>query len=133
MTHRLRKHDDYQRVYKASRKHFTKQFAYFYALRPALGPDGKPTRSDTPGPRIGLTVPKVFGKAVDRNRIKRRLREAVRKALPLLNVPVDVILHPRRTLLTLDFTILESELAAIFRAVESAAHKSQTKNTTPQP
>jgi ribonuclease P protein component len=132
MTYRLRKHDDYQRVYKVARKQFTKQFAYFYALRPALGPDGKPTRSDTPGPRIGLTVPKAFGKAVDRNRIKRRLREAVRRALPLLTAPVDVILHPRRTLLTLDFTLVGREVSSIFRAIESAAHKSRPSNTEPQ-
>ena len=30
---RLRKHADYQRVYKASRKQFAKQMSFFFALR----------------------------------------------------------------------------------------------------
>src|ERR1700728_3420228 len=99
---RLRKHSDYQRVYKASRKQFAKQMTYFFTLRPQLGPDGTPLRdADAASPRIGLTVGKVMGKAVDRNRIKRRMREAVRKNLPTLTTPVDVVLHSRRSVLDL--------------------------------
>jgi ribonuclease P protein component len=113
-AHRLCKHADYQLVYKAGRKQFGKQLAYFYAARPA------DRRSATTGPRIGLTVPKALGKAVDRNRIKRRLREAVRAALPLLTAPVDVILHPRRSVIDLDFAQLKREVATIFRAVQAA-------------
>ena len=102
ITFRLRKHADYQRVYKASRKQFAKQMSYFYTLRPQLGPDGTPLRNaDASTPRVGLTVGKVMGKAVDRNRIKRRMREAVRKNLPTLSSPVDVILHPRRSVIDL--------------------------------
>jgi len=112
LAHRLRQHADYQRVYKAGRKQFAKQMAYFFALRAADAP------SPTAGPRIGLTVPKALGKAVDRNRIKRRLREAIRRALPRLTVAVDVVLHPRRSVLTLDFAIIEQEVAEIFRAIE---------------
>jgi ribonuclease P protein component len=115
--HRLRKHADYQLVYKAARKQFSRQIAYFHALRPA----GR--RSDTPGPRIGLTVPKALGKAVDRNRIKRRMREAVRAALPLLTAPVDVILHPRRSVIDADFVLLQREVAQIFRAVQAACNR----------
>jgi ribonuclease P protein component len=116
-THRLRKHADYQLTYKAGRKQFSKQIAYFHALRPA------DRRSDTPGPRIGLTVPKALGGAVDRNRIKRRMREAVRAALPLLQSPVDVILHPRRSVIDLDFTLLKQEVAQIFRSVQAACDR----------
>ena len=116
-THRLRKHADYQLVYKAGRKQFGKQLAYFHALRPA------DRRSETPGPRVGLTVPKALGKAVDRNRIKRRLREAVRAALPLLTSPVDVVLHPRRSVIDLDFTHLKREVTTIFRSVQAACDR----------
>jgi ribonuclease P protein component len=123
LTHRLRKHADYQIVYKAGRKQFSKQIAYFHALRPALGQDGQARRSDTPGPRIGLTVPKALGKAVDRNRIKRRMREAVRAALPLLHAPVDIILHPRRSVITLEFNQLQREIAQIFRSVQAACDR----------
>jgi ribonuclease P protein component len=113
-THRLRKHADYQLVYKAGRKLFAKQIAYFYAIRP----EGR--RSDTPGPRVGLTVPKALGGAVDRNRIKRRMREAIRHKLALITSPVDVILHPRRSVIDLEFSQLEREVAQIFRSVQAA-------------
>jgi ribonuclease P protein component len=127
---RLRKHADYQRVYKASRKQFGKQMAYFFTLRHPLGPDGTPIRSvNLNAPRIGLTVPKVLGNAVDRNRIKRRMREAVRTQLPLLHAPVDVVLHPRRTVIDLDFAALKLEVATVFRAIQ----RNSAKSPAPQP
>ena len=121
---RLRKHADYQRVYTSSRKQFTKQMAFFYSLRPSEGPDGKARRSDTPGARVGLTVGKVLGNAVERNRIKRRLRECVRRHIGTLSYPVDVILHPRRTVLEMDPKKLDAEVAQIFRIVEGSLRKS---------
>jgi ribonuclease P protein component len=127
---RLRKHADYQRVYKASRKQFAKQMSYFFTLRPLLGPDGTPLRdADASSPRVGLTVGKVMGKAVDRNRIKRRMREAVRKNLATLSTPVDVILHPRRSVIDLDFTILEREVGTVFRAIQKAAERQPRDHT----
>src|ERR1700759_2909113 len=130
-TYRLRKHADYQLVYKSGRKQFAKNFAYFHAVRPS------DRRSDTAGPRVGLTVPKALGGAVDRNRIKRRLREAVRHNLGLLSAPLDVILHPRRVVMEMEFPALEREVAVIFRAVQAAfdrgAGSKQPGAREPQP
>ncbi|WP_263382734.1 ribonuclease P protein component [Granulicella arctica] len=123
-TFRLRKHADYQIVYKASRKQFAKQMTYFFTVRTAA-----PGEDLTP--RVGLTVGKVMGKAVDRNRIKRRMREGIRRHLPLLRIPVDVILHPRRTVLTLDFATLEREIAQVFRAIQKTAERQQSAQPTP--
>jgi ribonuclease P protein component len=118
---RLRKHADYQGVYSASRKQFSKQMSYFFRIRPAMGRDGEAVRDVAPtAPRVGLTVGKVMGKAVDRNRIKRRMREAVRRQIALLDVPVDVVLHPRRSVIDLEFSLLEREVASVFRAVRKS-------------
>ena len=114
---RLRKHADYQRVYNSSRKQFSKQMSFFYSLRP------EDRRSDTAGPRIGLTVGKVMGKAVDRNRIKRRMRECIRRNIRLITAPVDVILHPRRVVIELEFARLDREVAQVFRGIQAAIAK----------
>src|SRR5580658_7397713 len=98
---RLRKHADYQRVYQRSRKHFSPSMTYFFAER-ASGLDSQPAI----GPRVGLTAGRVLGKAVERNRIKRRMRQAVRLSLGLLTRDVDVVLHPRRSVLTAEFARL---------------------------
>jgi ribonuclease P protein component len=120
---RLRKHADYQRVYGSSKKQFSKQIAFFYSLRPLTGPDGKVHRSETMGPRIGLTVGKVMGKAVDRNRIKRRMRECIRRSAGLITAPVDVVLHPRRVVIDIEFASLEREVAQVFRTIQAAIDK----------
>ena len=111
---RLRKHADYQCVYQRSRKHFSASMTYFFADRVSNPPTG---------PRVGLTAGRVLGKAVERNRIKRRMREAVRLNLALLTRDVDVVLHPRRTVLTAEFGGLQSEVCRIFAVVEKAREK----------
>ena len=73
-----------------------------------------------------------MGKAVDRNRIKRRMREAVRRNLALLNAPVDVILHPRRSVIDLDFATLDREVAQVFRAIQRAIQQKPAR-TLPEP
>jgi ribonuclease P protein component len=108
---RLRKHADYQRVYQSSRKHFSPSMTYFFADRTAC-----PAVS---GPRVGLTAGRVLGKAVERNRIKRRMREAVRLNLALLTRDVDVILHPRRAVMTAEFARLHGEVSKIFSVIEN--------------
>jgi ribonuclease P protein component len=79
-----------------------------------------------PGPRVGLTAGKVLGKAHERNRIKRRMREALRRHVELLPEGFDLILHPRRTVLTLEFGKLEEEVVRILhQARAEAARMSQ--------
>ena len=127
---RLRKHADYQRVYGSSKKQFSKQIAFFYSLRPLTGPDGRVLRPERTGPRIGLTVGKVIGKAVDRNRIKRRMRECIRHNAGLITSPVDVVLHPRRVVIDMEFASLEREVAQVFRTIQVALDKQAAKAAT---
>ena len=127
-SHRLRKHPDYQRVYKtAGRKQWARQIAWFSLVREPGSVAA--LRSGTEGPRVGLTVPKALGKAVDRNRIKRRLREIVRQTLPALGgLPVDVVLHPKRNVLEEDFAALTREVLGIFKSVHGRATRPQDRS-----
>jgi ribonuclease P protein component len=121
---RLRRHADYQRVYQASRKHFSPSMSYFYALRTSPEAVGGMKQPVLPhGPRVGLTAGKVLGKAVDRNRIKRRMRAVVRRNIHKLTADVDVVLHPRKFVITLEYAKLESEVGQIFAKVQSMLDK----------
>lgn len=64
--------------------------------------------------RIGFTVPKALGKAVARNRLKRRLREAVKTQMATLPANWLVVFNPRRSLLKAPFDDLCREVARIF-------------------
>ena len=50
-------------------------------------------RSDEPASRVGLIVSKAVGNAVNRNRVKRRLRHLAAAALPAAAFPVDVVVR----------------------------------------
>ena len=112
---RLRKHADYQRAYAASRKRQSASMSWFLAPQtPAYSGAEFPA-----GPRVGLTAGKVIGKAHERNRIKRRMKEALRRHLDLLPPACDLILHPRRTVLTIEFTKLEAEIVRILQQAKT--------------
>lgn len=64
--------------------------------------------------RFGFTVPRAVGKAVKRNRIKRRLREAVRSQLQVLQGEWAVVFNPRRSVLSAPFDDLCREVGRIF-------------------
>lgn len=111
---RLCKHADYQRAYSVARKKQSTSMSWF--LAPQSPDDPRST-----GPRVGLTVGKVLGMAHDRNRIKRRLREVLRRHLDLLPTGVDLILHPRRSVLTIEFSKLEGEVVRILQQANADA------------
>jgi ribonuclease P protein component len=105
----LLRHSDFERVYKQGRRHFAAHVTVFY-LRRAEG-----------GPRIGFTVPRALGGAVERNRMRRRLREAVRRRDPGMLGAVDVVMNPKKSVLTADFAELEKEIGRAFEVIRKGA------------
>ena len=79
---------------------------------------------------MGLTAGRVLGNAVERNRIKRRMRQAIRHAQAELTASVDVILHPRRTVLEAKFCQIERDVQRAFLAVQAAMEASGQAKTS---
>jgi len=106
---RLRKHADFDKVYGSGRRLFSAHITVFF-LRLDSGPA-----------RVGFTVTRALGNAVERNRIRRRLREAARLNLGRLGNAVDVVIHPKKSALAASFAELQDEVARAFEKIGSAA------------
>ena len=124
----LLRHADFQRVYQAGGRQFTGNMTVFFLRRPT-GTDDAIADSSL---RVGFTVGKVLGGSVERNRIKRRMREAVRTSWPAVDAPVDVVFHPRKSVLKMPYGEVASEVArglqlAIQRAREAQPGQSASK------
>lgn len=73
---------------------------------------GVSREADGDGLRLGLTVTKRVGTAVERNRIKRRLRPACEQALfQFGDMDIDIVIIARRSILDIDYADLIIELA----------------------
>jgi ribonuclease P protein component len=129
---RLRKHADYLRAYAAGRKRHSAAMSWFLAPAPQAALQTTEGASAPAASRVGLTVGKIMGKAHERNRIKRRMRELLRRHVEMLPAGFDLILHPRRQVLTAEFTKLDDEIVRILgqanaeaaRMTHSVQHKS---------
>lgn len=129
-TARLLRHADFERVYKQGRRHFSASMTVFYWPRPDpqgsvvqqnAGAEAKAKKSVPSAPhglRVGFTVGRVLGGAVQRNRMKRRLREAVRMSRPLGAISADVVINPKKSLLTTDFSNVLNEVTRAFAVIE---------------
>jgi ribonuclease P protein component len=104
---RLRQRPEFLRVAKGERFH-----SRAFSLQAA-------PRDKVEGPaRFGFTVTRKAGGAVERNRMRRRLREALRRAAPLEARPgFDYVIVARRSSLDAGFDQLVSELARALRLV----------------
>ena len=102
---RLLRRADFQRVYEFGRRQFTGNMTVFF-LRRTDSPDESESSV-----RVGFTVGRALGGAVERNRIRRRMREAARLSWPALAVPVDIVFHPRKPVLDMPFEDVAQEVA----------------------
>ncbi|MGB8115578.1 MAG: ribonuclease P protein component [Candidatus Sulfotelmatobacter sp.] len=123
---RLLRHADFERVYKDGRRHFSASITVFYLPRMPCAEKGK-AAAEAQGLRVGFTVGRGLGGAVQRNRMKRRLREAVRMSWPSSGVAADVVINPKKSLLKVDFAEVLEEIRRAFGMVEKKL--AQTRST----
>jgi ribonuclease P protein component len=119
---RLLRHVDFERVYKQGRRHFSASMTVFYLRRPEAVAAGAKAPQ---GLRIGFTVGRALGGAVQRNRMKRRLREAVRLSMPANTPGADVVINPKRGLLTVDFEVVVNEVRQAFVVIQKKLRNPQ--------
>ena len=98
---RLKNSAEFQSVYKGGERRDSRSFVVFL-LANGLGSS-----------RVGLTTSRKIGIAVERNRIRRRIREILRLAWPLVPVGVDIVVNPRRSAGGREFAELRAELLSL--------------------
>jgi ribonuclease P protein component len=98
---RLRNADEFKAVYERGARKVSRSFVLF-ALPNSLGYS-----------RFGLTTPRKLGKAHDRNRIKRRVREILRTSRSQIPSGFDFVVNPRRSANDRQYDELRSELLAL--------------------
>jgi ribonuclease P protein component len=101
-------------VYRAGRSVANKYVVLYYFER---SEPGSP-RAES-GPRVGFSVSKRLGSAVDRNRIKRFLREAFRMNSQSLRGNMDLVFVARAPMVELlaagGLGAVEDKMAEVFR------------------
>ncbi|HLG96317.1 MAG TPA: ribonuclease P protein component [Bryobacteraceae bacterium] len=82
---RIRRTSDFRRAYTQGKRIAGQYFTAFCLKVP-----------QNVGPRFGFTLPRALGKAVVRNRVKRRLREILRMRVEEFGPEWDIVINPRR-------------------------------------
>ena len=103
---RILKPRDFRKVYDEGTRMTSPSFAAFLLRTTPAGSTGA-------GPHFGFTTPRALGKAVVRNRVRRRMREAVRLEQHLFAPGWSIVFNPRRTLAGVPFEALRKEVARV--------------------
>jgi ribonuclease P protein component len=80
--------------------------------------------------RFGFTITRQVGKAVERNRIKRRLKAAVARAVSHARVDCDYVLIARRVALAQPFDALLADVVAAFDCIHRSPPERRRRKET---
>jgi ribonuclease P protein component len=131
---RLLKRVEYEAVYGAGQRRSSPQFSVFFRANTALPKEAigrEPLREGSSvgalaasrNSRFGISVKKALGGAVVRNRIKRRIREILRRNRTEIPTGWDIVIHPRSSVAQAAFAPLEAELVRLLRGIRSSSPK----------
>lgn len=110
---RLVRRGEYDAVYREGRRRSGREFTVF------LCPNGLAHS------RFGWSIRKTLGGAVRRNRIRRRLREIVRLHRQEIPPGWDIVIHPRSSAATAEFSLLAGELLRLLPRESPAARSKE--------
>lgn len=131
---RLLKRAEYEAVYSAGQRRSSSQFSVFFRARTVLpnetmGREPAQDDSSIQAPaaelpsRFGISVKKALGGAVVRNRIRRRIREILRRNRTEIPAGWDIVIHPKSTVARAEFAPLEAELVRLLRTIRSGPNR----------
>jgi ribonuclease P protein component len=131
---RLLKRVEYEAVYGAGQRRSSPQFSVFFRAQTALLKEvsGRelPRESSSAGAieasrasRFGISIKKALGGAVVRNRIRRRVREILRRNRTEIPAGWDIVIHPKSTVARAAFKPLEAELVRLLRGIRNSGTK----------
>ncbi|MBI2821797.1 MAG: ribonuclease P protein component [Acidobacteria bacterium] len=103
---RIAKRREFLAVYEKGKKVPSRSFVV-YAMA-----------NERPFHRLGVTVSKKIGKAVVRNRVKRRLREIFRRNKPAGGPYMDLVINARTAVTEMQFAALRDEFLAVLKRLE---------------
>lgn len=113
----LKRRAEFQRVRKGARW-ATPVFVLEAKVR---GDDDRAGPAQAPGPRFGFTITRQVGKAVERNRIRRRLKAAIRDVgADHARRDFDYVVIARRPALTAAYGAIVSDLVKALDRVHRA-------------
>ena len=125
---RLLKRAEYEAVYGARQRRSSPQFAVFFrsqrAAEVSLAYDATPAgKADGPNrdSRFGISVKKALGGAVVRNRIRRRIREILRRNRTEIPSGWDIVIHPKPSVADAPFAPLAGELVRLLKGLSPKA------------
>ncbi|MBC7789808.1 MAG: ribonuclease P protein component, partial [Anaerolineae bacterium] len=87
--------------------------------------DVRAIASPLPHLRVGLVVPKRSQTAIDRNRVKRRLRELVRLYVLPASDSMDVVIRTRDEAYAASFAQLQTDLVKSVERLRQAFQKTE--------
>jgi ribonuclease P protein component len=131
---RLLKRVEYEAVYGAGQRRSSPQFSVFFRAQTALLKEASgrelPRESSSASAiearrtsRFGISIKKALGGAVVRNRIRRRVREILRRNRTEIPAGWDIVIHPKSTVAKGAFAPLETELLRLLRGIRSTGVK----------
>ncbi len=100
---------EYDAVYRDGRRKASSEFTVFLRL------------NGLEFSRFGWSIKKTLGNAVQRNRIRRRLREILRLHRQEIAPGWDIVIHPRSSVATAKFVLLKDELLRLLPRAERAS------------